>query len=57
MGQRRRPSSRRDRRQEGRRARSRATRGADRTFLVIVGLIVLVLLVGLAAIFISSGGL
>ncbi len=50
------PSSRRTRRQRGRRSRQSATRGADRTFLVIAGLFVLGVILALAAIVILSGG-
>jgi hypothetical protein len=51
------PRSRRTRRQRGRRSRQTATRGADRTFLVIAGLFVLGVILALAAIVIISGGL
>ena len=51
------PSSRRTRRQRGRRSRQSATRGADRTFLAIAGLFVLGVILALAAIVVFSGGL
>ena len=50
------PSSRRTRRQRGRRSRQTAARGADRTFLVIAGLFILVVILALAAIVVISGG-
>jgi hypothetical protein len=49
------PSSRRDRRREGRRSRRAATRGTDRVFLVVAGLFILGTILILFVISILSG--